>query len=146
MTHPNFETFRTYLEESDPEAQWEPTPVQLASPPFWLELGTHLLHYIDRRIEDPEPFEWYGHFLDKSIEALAYAHQLTQQATDIDPVMPQIVAISLGFAYFLRGHSSLIEGAYDAAFLDFDAAVTYNPDPQYQQLRAKALAQLNTQA
>ena len=142
MTEIDFESFRTYIEEAEAGEVPDPTLEQLADAEFWYDIGTGFLHYLGRRIEDPEPFQWYGHFLDKTIEALEHARNLAQQAQSNDFTYQTMLPIFLAQAYISRGQMSMFEGAYDAAFLDFDAAVLHHSDPQYQALRAQALSQL----
>lgn len=143
MAQISFDTFRTYIEETENEELLEPTLEHLADPSFWMGVGTGLLQYIDRRIEDPEPFDWYEHFLDKTIEALEYSRYLAQQAQLHDPVLQTMVPVYLAQAYSARGKMSIANGTYDAAFLDFDAAVLHHPVRIYQELRSQALAKLS---
>jgi tetratricopeptide (TPR) repeat protein len=142
MPYIDFETFRTYLEEIDPDEVCDPTAAQLVSAQFWWEIGSYFLRFLDRRLEDFEPFEWYGHFLDKTIEALQYADELAQQSADNDFMFQTILPLYLAHTYADRGRLSMAEGAYDAAFLDFEAATKYHPQEEYQALCAEALSHL----
>ncbi len=142
MPQTDFDTFRTYIEEAEGEEVPEPTADQLASVEFWWNIGNDFVQYVDRRIEDPEPFEWYEHFLDKTIEAFQYAHQLMQQTQTTNIMIQTFLPRDLAQSYAHRGRLNMAQGAYDAAFLDFDAAVSYQPEAEYQKLRAEALSHL----